>query len=221
MRKSTAKAPEESRGVTSLLEADLIAGMFRPGEWLKQADIESMYNAHRFDVRMALLDLKTRHLIEHIPNRGYRVINLTEREREDLIHTRTVLETAAVRLAVKHRDEEDLLELRTLVERFENAIDTGEMEMLRDLNFTFHDRFYATCGNRILAGEITAMRQRGLPGARGWRSHASIRQSNQDHAEMVRLLEARDADGLVALVDRHLNRWREGGTVLATAQFEA
>lgn len=217
----SAVAREESRSVARRLEEDLISGVFRPGEWLKQADIESMYGAHRFDVRMALLDLKTRHLIEHIPNRGYRVINLTSHELEDLIETRTILETAAVRLAVRKRNEDDVCELKELVEKFDKATKEEDIDSLRNLNFAFHDRFYATCGNRILANEITAVRQRGLPGARGWRSQSSIQQSNHDHREMVRLLEARDEVALVALVDLHLNRWRVGGSVTERVQFEA
>lgn len=218
------KVPAEQRDnrkVALRLEQDLIAGMFRPGEWLKQADIETMYGAHRFDVRMALLDLKTRHLIEHVPNRGYRVVNLSVREREDLIATRSILERAAVHLAVNNRQDQDIDELSDLVAKFEAATEAGDIDALRGLNFAFHDRFYAACGNRILAAEITALRQRGLPGARGWRSQASIRQSSEDHAEMVRLLAARNGDALANLIDLHLNRWRLGPGLNEISQFEA
>ncbi|MGM9458242.1 FCD domain-containing protein, partial [Lacticaseibacillus rhamnosus] len=83
------------------------------------------------DVRMALLDLKTRHLIEHVKNRGYRVINLTDREREDLIETRTVLEKAAVQLAAKRRTPQDIAELKAMVAQFDAAIETGDLDVLR------------------------------------------------------------------------------------------
>lgn len=196
--------------LVSALEADLLSGAFRPGEWLKQTDIETHYSAHRFDVRMALMDLKTRHLIEHVKNRGYRVINLTDREREDLIETRTVLEKAAVQLAAKRRTPQDIVELKTMVNQFDAAIETGDLDVLRGLNSDFHDRFYEACNNLTLAQEIKALRQRGLPGARGWRSLGAIRRSNDDHAQMIGFLEAGDGEALSALIDRHLNRWREG-----------
>ena len=111
----------------SRIEADLLGGHFRPGEWLKQADIEASYDANRFDVRMALLDLKARQLIEHIPNRGFRVINLSEREREELVETRIILETAAATLAATRIADETIDELESLVHEFEAQMETAEV----------------------------------------------------------------------------------------------
>ena len=193
------------------LEADLTAGRLRPGEWLRQADIEEMYGATRFDVRTALMDLRARYLIEHIPNRGYRVIDLSEREREELIDTRVVLEAAAARLAAGRASRDDIRELEEIVQEFERQMHEVEVAALRQLNARFHDRFYAISGNQILTERIRALRQRGLPGprSRGWRSIAAIEQSHQDHVQMVRLLKARDAENLGELVHDHLNRFRQ------------
>lgn len=194
------------------LEADLLAGHFRPGEWLKQADIESAYGANRFDVRMALLDLKARQLIEHVRNRGFRVISLSEREREELTETRTILESAAVRMAAQKISKEAVDELAAIVDEFEAKMADSDLDVLRGLNALFHDQLYENCGNAVLAREIKALRQRGLPGSRGtwsWRTLTGIRSSHQDHVEMIRLLRKRDSEGLAQLVDHHLNRWRD------------
>lgn len=203
---------ETESTLVARLEADLLAGHFRPGEWLKQADIESAYGANRFDVRMALLDLKARQLIEHVRNRGFRVISLSEREREELTETRTILEAAAVKMAAQRIDKPALEELAGIVDEFEARMADSDLDVLRGLNARFHDRLYESCGNAVLAREIKALRQRGLPGSRGtwsWRTLAGIRSSHEDHVEMIRLLEKRDGKALAALVDRHLNRWRD------------
>jgi DNA-binding GntR family transcriptional regulator len=94
--------------------------------------------------------------------------------------------------------------------QFDAAIETGDLDVLHGLNSDFHDRFYEACNNLTLAQEIKALRQRGLPGARGWRSLGAIRRSNDDHAQMIDFMEAGDGEALSALIDRHLNRWREG-----------
>ncbi|WP_165799518.1 GntR family transcriptional regulator [Sphingomonas oleivorans] len=197
----------------SRIEADLLAGHFRPGEWLKQADVEANYNANRFDVRMALLDLKARQLIEHIPNRGFRVINLSEREREELFETRSILETAAAKLAAERISDETIAELEAIVRQFEVQMETAELDELRALNGRFHDLLYQSSGNSLLAEEIKALRQRGLPGARGgglaWRTMAGILQSHEDHVRMIALLRARDGDGLAEAICGHLNMWRK------------
>ncbi|MBX9898043.1 MAG: GntR family transcriptional regulator [Qipengyuania sp.] len=198
--------------LVSRIEADLLAGHFRPGEWLKQADIEASYAANRFDVRMALLDLKARCLVEQIPNRGFRVVNLSEREREDLVETRIILETAAARLAAERIPTETIDELAEIVGEFEVQIPIADLNVLRALNGRFHDLLYQSSGNELLASEIKALRERGLPGLRGgaltWRTMAGISQSNEDHVAMITLLRARDGDGLAEVIRNHLSIWR-------------
>lgn len=207
------KLDEETKeSLVSRIEADLLSGHFRPGEWLKQADVESHYDANRFDVRMALLDLKARQLIEHVPNRGFRVINLSEREREELFETRIILETAAALLASKRISDETIAELEAIVRDFEAQMLTAEVDELRALNARFHDILYQSCGNSLLADEIRALRQRGLPGARGalaWRTMAGIRQSHEDHVRMLALLKLRDGEGLAHAIEGHLGNWRQ------------
>jgi len=188
------------------MTADLLDGHFRPGEWLKQADIEDRYSANRFDVRMAFTELAARHLIEHLPNRGYRVSDLSDRERAELLQTRAILEREAVRIGARKATADDLRELRALVEAFALNLETGDLQTLRRLNARFHDRLYALCGNSILTNEIRALRHRGQPGVRtGWRTMASIQASHDDHIQMLRLLETRDGDALANMIDQHLN----------------
>ncbi|HEY8587550.1 MAG TPA: GntR family transcriptional regulator [Rhodanobacter sp.] len=194
--------------VTAALEADLLSGVYRPGEWLKQADIENTYQAHRFDVRMALLDLKTRHLIEHVRNRGYRVANPTEREREDLTQTRVILEKAAAGLVLQNITRNDIDDLKQIIAEFDQSMLDGDLNMLRAINGRFHDRFYEICRNGILTAQIKSLRQRGLPGARTWLNLNGIRRSHDDHKQMVKLLAKKDLEGLEELVGQHLSHWR-------------
>lgn len=193
------------------IEADLLSGHFRPGEWLKQADLEAQYQANRFDVRMALMDLKARHLIEHAPNRGFRVINLSEREREELFETRTILETAAAKLVVERITAGQIASLAAIEDEFAEQMGVASVEDLRAINARFHEMFYEASGNQLLADEIRALRQRGLPGTRGglaWRTMAGIQESHEDHLAMLDCLRAGDASRLVEIVAAHLGNWR-------------
>ncbi|SDE67239.1 GntR family transcriptional regulator [Kordiimonas lacus] len=207
-RKNAAEAAEN--GVAQQLQADILSEYFRPGEWLKQADIENRYNANRFEVRMALSALAAKHLIDHVPNRGYRVINPSDRERAELYEVRTILETAAGRLAMQKCTDDDVAELGQMVEDFEAAINTASRAELIELNMAFHNKFYSLGGNDLLITQIRELRDRGLPGREGgWETVASLRASNEDHRQMVEMLRRKDADGLNYTIYRHLNRWRE------------
>lgn len=208
----TSATPPEPRdpSFSAQLKADLLAGKFRPGEWLKQADLESMYGANRFEVRIALTELAARNLIDHFPNRGYRVGNPTDREREELYEVRTILETQAARLLVARVTVDDVDALTGLIQEFEAIIESGGLARLREVNFRFHDRFYEITGNRVLTAQIRELRERGTPGRSGsWETLAAIRASHADHVEMVELLRKRDVEHLAFVVHRHLNRWRE------------
>lgn len=195
------------------MEEDLLSGHFRPGEWLKQADIEERYEANRFDVRMALKDLSARRMLEHLPNRGYRVSSLSDKERSDLLDTRAILERAAMVLAARNVTERDLADLREILDAFAANMLNGDLAYLRQLNAVFHDRLYAICGNAVLEEQIQALRHRAQNGFRGgWRTVESIGRSHEDHVRMFDLLEARNGDELVRLVDRHLHlRDQTGG----------
>jgi DNA-binding GntR family transcriptional regulator len=207
------KTQKDSDNLARRLEHAIIMGNYRPGEWLKQADLENTYNANRFETRMALSDLAARKIIDHIPNRGYRVINPTANERENLYEVRTILETAAAKLAAQKATEEDISKLQMLVDQFNDAIENKPKEYLGELNVQFHTTFYALSANPLLCQQISDMRHRGLPGRQGgWDTIAGMRASNEDHSTMVEMLRRKDAEGLSYCVYRHLNRWREFST---------
>ena len=215
--KQTDKAARFSEALT----ADLLAGKYSPGEWLKQADLESTYNVNRFEVRIALAELSVRGLLEHLPNRGYRVCNHSDEEREHLYEVRTLLEVAASRLVVQRATDEQVAEFERLVKLFDAAIEGDGQDAMRGINYRLHDHLYSMSGNPLLAAQINELRQRGIPGRRGlWDTNKSLRASSADHFEMLEMLKRRDADGMAAAVYRHLNRWRKYSKPLRTVEPE-
>ena len=196
------------------LTADLLAGKYSPGEWLKQADLEATYKVNRFEVRIALAELSVKGLLEHLPNRGYRVCKHSPEDWEHFLELRSLLEVAATRLIAQRATDEQVAEFERLVKAFNDAIESGGADLMRDLNFQLHNVFYAMSGNPMLAEQIRELRERGMPGRRAlWDTARSVRNSNEDHFEMLDTLKRRDADGLAAAVYRHLNRWRSASKI--------
>lgn len=202
--------PEKSVSFVNQLRTELLAGKYSPGEWLKQADLEADFRANRFEVRFALAELHLRGLLEHYPNRGYRVCNHTEEERGHLYEMRTLLEVAACRLVVQRATEKQIGEFERSVQAFDQAIDQEGRDRLREINAELHDSFYSMAGNPLLAAQIKGLRERGLLARwNTWDAPKALRESSADHFEMLEMLQRRDAEGLVAVVYRHLNRWRK------------
>jgi DNA-binding GntR family transcriptional regulator len=196
--------------VGTLVEAirdDILYGVYRAGEWLKQIDLQERYEANRFEVREALVELKNRRLVEHKVNSGFRV---AAPDPEELLHlkaVRTILETGAAEPVVERATPADLDELDDLARRFEAALETADPPTRAELNFAFHRRLYDIAGNPVLAGLIRDMRERGQSGTTGrWFTLAGLRLSAQEHHAMIAAIRARDPATLRGLIDRHINR---------------
>ncbi|TSD88631.1 GntR family transcriptional regulator [Mycobacterium sp. KBS0706] len=196
--------------VGTLVEAirdDILYGVYRAGEWLKQIDLQERYEANRFEVRQALVELKNRRLVEHKVNSGFRV---AAPDPEELLHlkaVRTILETGAAEPVVARATAADLVELDGIAGRFEQAIETADPPTRTELNYAFHRRLYDIAGNPVLAALIHDMRERGQSGTTGrWFTLAGLRLSAQEHHAMVAAIRARDAAALRQLIDHHINR---------------
>ncbi|MBD3846178.1 GntR family transcriptional regulator [Bosea sp. SSUT16] len=179
--------------------------MYRPGEWLRQIDLEERFEATRFDVRGALDELTARKTIEHVPNRGYRVAEIDMKTYQEIVAIRVMLETAAAERAVARIDEAGIARLDELAAQFSAAVLTGSRTEQSEINHAFHQLMYSFCGNAVLQETIWALRDRGR-GSRitVWSSHESLLRSDREHYAMMEALKARDAGRLAALVATHV-----------------
>ena len=178
---------------------------FRPGEWLRQIDLEERFEATRFDVRSALDELAVRKTIEHVPNRGYRVAEVDLKTYEEILATRIILERATAEGVVARIDDAAIARLDQLAAQFSAAVTTGSRTEQSEINRAFHQFMYSFCGNAVLEEMIWGLRDRG----RGsqitvWSSHELLQKSDREHLEMMAALRARDAERLAALIAIHI-----------------
>jgi DNA-binding GntR family transcriptional regulator len=90
-----------NRPILGEIEALILTGKLKPRERLIEIELSSKLNASRFTVRKALQELTNHGLIETLPNKGARVIDLSEEEVEDIYLVRLDLEILASDLMVK------------------------------------------------------------------------------------------------------------------------
>lgn len=179
--------------------------MYRPGEWLRQIDLEEKFQATRFDVRSALEELAIRKTIEHVPNRGYRVTEIDLATYRAIRDTRIILEAGAMAGVVAHIGEAEIARLDEMAHAFSEAAATGTRTQQSEINSAFHHLIYASCGNPVLDETIWALRDR----SRGssvtiWASHEALLASARDHHAIVAALRQRAAAELAALITRHI-----------------
>ena len=197
--------PKQKRALAAEIATAINMRAYRPGEWLRQIDLEEKFKATRFDVRSALDELAVRKTIEHVPNRGYRVVQIDSETYHAIRDTRVILETAAAGGIISRIDAATLARLKELAMQFGAAVQAGTHREQSQINSEFHHVLYSLCGNPVLEETIWSLRDR----SRGssvtvWSSHEALQQSDRDHHAMIAALEARDSVGLARLIASHI-----------------
>jgi DNA-binding GntR family transcriptional regulator len=203
-RSQKAKSKKKSH-LAAELAAAIRSGAFRPGEWLRQIDLERQFGATRFDVRTALTELSLRGSVEHFANRGYRVAAPDAGRLAEMRVIRSLLEVEAAVTALPYIRGPALAEIKTLAARFEREIAEGDIVAQARANAAFHDAIYRHAPNRTLIELVVEMRDRGRrwPIAL-WSSHAGLLRSAADHTRIVAAIEARDPIALATEVRDHI-----------------
>uniref|UniRef100_UPI003100AD47 GntR family transcriptional regulator n=1 Tax=Neorhizobium sp. EC2-8 TaxID=3129230 RepID=UPI003100AD47 len=198
---------DDEPDATELILTDIQSGVFPPGVWLKQIDLETRYGRGRNEVRRALDRLAQKRIVEHVPNRGYHVYMPDGRQAEDIAEIRIMLETGIVPKVIARATAGDIRNLRSLADRFESLILDGTVLELYEANLSFHGAFVQLSGNGELNGVIAELRQRtsSAPVAQ-WNTRARIEKSAREHQEMVDLLERRKPDELKTLIENHIRQ---------------
>ena len=150
------KHPVIRQAVCEMLRASLLEGEFVPGEAISEPVLASRFKVSRGPVREALLLLSEEGLLTHIPNRGFFVLQLTERDRELIDTVRLPLETLALCEARNRVQPEHIAELEQIQDKMLEAFSMKDMNTWTVQDQLFHSRIWEVAGNPWL---VSAMRR--------------------------------------------------------------
>lgn len=196
---------ELKRLLAAEIAAAILQGDYRPGEWLRQIDLEETFAAKRFEVRSALAQLAARGMVTHVENRGYRVAQPDLTIVREMLAIRILLEIEAAKQALPNIGPAELEQIKLAQKAFEDAVAHGNKADQANTNAVFHDEIYRHAPNRSLSQFVVEIRNRARPGPIAlWPSHADLERSAAHHIEIVAAIEAHDIDALIAAVRRHI-----------------
>jgi DNA-binding GntR family transcriptional regulator len=123
--------------VTGLRNA-ILQGEYRPGERLAEIALCKRFQVSRTPVREALHQLEKEGFLRITPAAGARVVKLSLKETLDIYDILIILEGTSCRLAASQIALNQINKLEEYNLLFEKAMDQRNVELLFDLNTSFH-----------------------------------------------------------------------------------
>lgn len=198
--------------LTDRIQADIFYGRLAPGMWLKQIDLERLYDCSRLALRQALDAVVAKGMLRHEPNRGYHVDQFDAHRVVSTAEARAVLEIASAEMALDHVSPAYLRELQRLAERHLAVLDTGTELEHEEANRIFHRALHAPCPNRVIVDLIFDLRERvPLAITRRTNTPVHLRARSLEHFEMIEALRTRNVAALREIFWRHIVPARAAG----------
>jgi DNA-binding GntR family transcriptional regulator len=185
----------------------VIAGRLDPGQHLVETELARQLGVSRQPVREALHRLEAEGWVDLRPNQGAFVHVPTDKEVDQLLDVRELLEVETARLAARAVTAEQLTRLRRICEDGAAAVAAGDTERFVSLNNSFHAALADVGGNAVLA-ELSAVVGRRVRWY--YRLVAPMREHEScvEHLAMVEAIDAGDGDQAAKVARSHVERTR-------------
>lgn len=201
----TLKPRSTAQNVYELLRSDIVLGVLKPLEAIREAQIARHLGVSRTPVREALLRLANLGLVDIYPQSGTRVspIRLEKVRAAQLI--REAVEVEVVRRACRTASDRQLDGLSHLIEDQNVAASRGDSRRLFELDEEFHRAIYAAAGLTSVADELedvkvhlNRLRYVSVNWPRGGDKITN------EHGAILSAIKARDEDKAAAAMTQHL-----------------
>lgn len=173
--------------------------------FLTEGEIAASLGISRTPVREAFLQLESERFLRLMPKKGAYIPVISEKEMEEVIETRAVLESYSARRLVEHSSDV-IVRVREILEEQRKRSEQEDAQAFIDLDREFHLTLVKGVGNRTLADLYESLRDRQLRmGTIAVYSVPSrFEQVLAEHAAIVDAIEAGELDDVLAAVDTHL-----------------
>ena len=191
--------------VFTKIRDDILNGVYKEHEELKEARIGKELGVSRTPVREALRQLELEGLVQIIPNRGAFVTGISAKDVRDIYMIRSRLEGLCARWACEHITREQLEAMEENVYLAEFHAGKGHMEQMAELDNQFHHTLYRACDSKMLEHLLNEYHEYLLRVRK--KALSSIDRgtaSNKEHRSIMEAIRAGNADLAERLASEHM-----------------
>ncbi len=189
--------------VESLTRA-IVDHRLQPGSKLAEQKLANHFGVSRTLVRQALFQLAQNRLIKLEPARGAFVAAPAAAEARQVFAVRRMLETEMTRAFVRDVTPAKIRALKEHVAQEKAAVEREDVPGRTELLGDFHVRMAELMGNEVLAQMLGELISRCALITLMYQTASAAEHSNDEHAEIVKALAARDEERAVRLMNEHL-----------------
>ena len=208
-RQAIVRADSLREQVRRALEAALVAGELRAGEIYSAPSLAEQFGVSATPVREAMLDFVKDGFVEVVRNKGFRVLEVSESDLDQISQIRLLIEVPATVRAAEALTTENFEQLTGIASEITTSADRGDIIRYLDADRRFHLELIATVGNQRLTDLVDRLRlQTRLFGLHNLARTGRLVASADEHHEILAALRAGDADAVTRLMNAHIAHTR-------------
>lgn len=206
---SAIRAESLREQVSRALEAALVAGELQPGEIYSAPTLAERFGVSATPVREAMLDLVKDGFIEVVRNKGFRVLEMSENDLDQISQIRLLLEVPSTANAAAVLTPEKFELLARLADEITGAASRSDIIRYLDADRRFHVELTSALGNPRLTELVDRLRrQTRLFGLDELARSGRLDASAHEHHQLLLHLRAGDSDATTRLMKAHVGHTR-------------
>ncbi len=192
-------------GVAARLRDMVFECELQAGKFIDEVALAARFQISRTPLREALKVLAAEGLVEAMPRRGHRVVEMTDADAEQLFPVMALLEGRCAHEAALRASDDAMLHLQRLHDQLERSAAAHDLDGYYRINHEFHSAVQSLAANRWL-DRVSADLRRFM---RLWRGRqlklpGRIEASIQEHRDLLAAILARDPARAEQAMQNHL-----------------
>ena len=187
----------------------LVSGEIKPGDIYSAAALAERLGVSNSPVREAMLTLVHEGLMEAVPNRGFRVVPLSNVDLDEVYQLRLLLEVPAMVQLTERGIAAERGRLTALAEDIERAAADRDVIRFLETDRAFHLELLGLLGNRRLVSIVANLRdQTRLYGLKALAQQDKLGASAAEHRRLLAAIAAGHTEAVDRLTRAHLEHTR-------------
>ena len=180
---------------------------FYPGQHIRHVEVSHALGMSRTPAREAMQRLVEEGLVNHLPNRGYFVNEMTVREAEELYELREILEVFCVQQAIDKSTNKQVRELRQLLDVYKGATNGRVTRHTLLVDRDFHFKIAQLAGNETVYKLLVSVLEKVIMKRNIERiAPLDAKTGFKRHALILKAIERRDKRQAVQQIREHVRQ---------------